>query len=224
MKKVIIGALLISASYTIVSCSASRSATGPSGTGTPGFGSASNVSAGRSADGGTSPGANPVTVSGAIANNSNNAKDSLSKKVDASANKTIQFITLASLTSYVAVETSKIAQQNAQNTYVKTFAALLLSDHVQADADLKTLADTKNVSLDSTATNRDSNDKIKQLSAVKGEELESIYIQMMIKDHEQAVGLFEEGEGSSDPEVKAYAKRYLPMLKSHLKIVSALHK
>jgi putative membrane protein len=224
MKKVIISAILLTAaSYTMISCTASRSATGPAGAVTA-YGSASNISAGRNAEGGNSPGSNSTAGPGIAGNNPAGAKDSLSKKVDAAANKTAQFILQASQTSYVQVESSKIALQNSQNSYVKTFAALLISDHAKADADLKSLAAAKNISLDSAAKNKDSDEKVRQLSAVKGEELESLYIQMMIKDHEQAVSLFEEGEGAADPQVKAYAKQYLPMLKSHLKIVSSLHK
>lgn len=221
MKKLIIGAVLITAAYTIQSCSATRSPTGPAGA-TPGYGSAANISAGRNGEGVPNSGIQTEPVPGNATDNSAGGADSLSNKVDAAKNKIIQFINLAALTSYTQVEASSIALQQAKNSYVKSFAATVLDDHKKADAELKALAATRNITLDSAAKHKD--EKVKQLSTVTGEELESVYIQMMTKEYEQAVALFEDGEKLKDPEVKAYAAQNLPMLKLHLKSVSSLNK
>jgi putative membrane protein len=224
MKKLIIGAVLLTAAYTTQSCSASRSTAGPAGTVTPAYGSASNIASGRNVNGTSLPGGNPVTVPGPAINNSAVSTDSLSRQVGSAADKTVKFVQQATLNSYTEVESSKIALQKARNTYVKTFASTLMNDHTAADADLKSLAIAKNIPSDSLATNKDTDEKIKQLTAVTGEAFESIYIQMMIKDHEQAVSLYEQAEASDDEQVKAYAKKYLPMVKLHLKSISTLNK
>jgi len=224
LKKIFIGALLIPAMYTIQSCSATRAPSGPAGAATPGYGSAANLSAGRNGEGVPNSGTNPVTVPGNATDHSAGTADSLSNKVDAAKDKVAQFINLAALSSYTQVEASKIASQQAKNTYVKTFASLVVEDHLKSDANLLSLASAKNIKLDSAATNKDRDEKVKQLSTVTGEELESVYIQMMIREYEKAVALYEDADKAKDPEVKAYADQYLPMLKLHLKSISSLNK
>jgi putative membrane protein len=223
MKKLILGAVLFTAAYTIQSCTATRPVSGPGGA-TPGFGSAANVSAGRNGDGVPNPGIREDVVPGNATDNSAGPKDSLSNKVDAAKNKVAQFINQAALTNHTRFEASKILSQQAKNAYVKSFALLVVEEQAKADSDLLALASAKSIKLDSAATNKDRDDKVKQLSTVTGEELESVYIQMMTTEFEQAVALYEDGDKSKDPEVKAYADKYLPMLKLQLKSVSALNK
>lgn len=224
MKNIMIGGLMMAAATTIYSCTASRSAAGPGGAVTPGYGSAANVSSGRNVEGVAMPSKNPESVPGTATNNSTGGKDSLSNKVDAASDKTAQFLREVAFTNHTVVEASRIIQQNAGNEYVKSFANTLVKDHESSDAALRSLAATKNVSLDSTAIHKDRNDQLKQLTAVTGEELESMYVQMMIKDHEQAVDLYERGEGSGDQQVQAFSKQYLPMIKAHHKRISAFNK
>jgi putative membrane protein len=224
MKKLIIGAVLITAAYTIQSCSATRAPSGPAGAATPGYGSAANLSAGRTGQGVPNSGVNPAPVPGNATDHSAGSADSLSNKVDAAKDKVAQFINQASLSSHTRLEASRIASQQAKNNYVKSFASMALEELGKADADLMALAAAKNITLDSAANHKDRDDKVKQLSTVTGEELESVYIQMMTKEYEQAVALYEDEDKSKDPEVKAYADQYLPMLKLHLKSVSSLNK
>ena len=224
MKKLIIGAVLITAAYTLQSCSATRAPSGPAGAATPGYGSAANLSAGRNGQGVPNSGINTATVPGNATDHSAGSADSLSNKVDAANNKVAQFISQAFLSSHTRVEASRIASQQAKNNYVKSFASMALEDLSKADAGLMALASAKDIKLDSAANHQDRDDKVKQLSTVTGEELESVYIQMMTKEYEQAVALYEDGDKSKDAEVKAYADQYLPMLKLHLKSVSSLNK
>jgi putative membrane protein len=224
MKNIIIGAALLTAACSIQSCTATRSPSGPAGAATTGYGSASNLSAGRNGDGVPNPAIRTEIVSGNATDHSAGPVDSLSGKVDAAKNKAAQFIKQAALTSHTRVEASKMLAEQAKNNYVKSFADMVVEDHLKADAELKTLASTKNVTLAGVATNKDRDEKVKQLTTVTGEELESVYIQMMIKEYSQAVALFEDGDKSKDPEVKAYADQYLPMLKLHLKSISSLNK
>jgi putative membrane protein len=224
MKNLIVGAVLITAVYTLQSCTATRGPSGPAGAATPGYGSASNLSAGRNGEGVPNPGIKTEIASGNATDNSAGTADSLSNKVDAARDKVAQFINQAALTSHTQVEASRIVSQQAKNNYVKSFAAMVVDDHSKPDAELQRLASAKQIKLDSAATNKDRDEKVKQLSTVTGEELESVYIQMMIREYEQAVSLYEDGDKSKDPEVKAYADQYLPMLKLHLKSVSSLNK
>ncbi|KQM72688.1 hypothetical protein ASE74_22725 [Pedobacter sp. Leaf216] len=63
-----------------------------------------------------------------------------------------------------------------------------------------------------------------QLNKLSGTSFDKAYVQMMVTDHQNAVALFEKASQSTDAAVKAYANKYLPVLKKHLKEVSTLNK
>jgi putative membrane protein len=74
----------------------------------------------------------------------------------------------------------------------------------------------------SGGTNMDLSEKLERLTAAKGKEFDQAYIQLMMQDHLKAVSLFQQGAQSSDPAVKAYAAKTLPVLKMHLQHVTSL--
>ncbi|ETZ23031.1 DUF4142 domain-containing protein [Pedobacter sp. V48] len=63
---------------------------------------------------------------------------------------------------------------------------------------------------------------LKQLYALNGKQFDIAYAQMMVEDHKNAVALFEQGNLSSDPEVKAFAGKYLPILRNHLQQIKSI--
>ncbi|GGH06280.1 DUF4142 domain-containing protein [Pedobacter zeae] len=63
---------------------------------------------------------------------------------------------------------------------------------------------------------------IDQLKKLRGSSFDKAYVEMMVSDHQKAVYLFEKASQSSDADIKAYAGKYLPILKKHLKQASAL--
>lgn len=71
-------------------------------------------------------------------------------------------------------------------------------------------------------TASDVSSAILQLDGLSGSQFDTAYIQMMVTDHKNAVALFERGTTSPDPDIKAYATRHLPTLRSHEKHVQSL--
>ena len=63
---------------------------------------------------------------------------------------------------------------------------------------------------------------IQQLDGLSGSQFDTAYTQMMMNDHKNAIALFERGATSSDPDIKAYAIKHLPTLRSHEKHVQGL--
>ncbi|MBO9675676.1 MAG: DUF4142 domain-containing protein [Sphingobacteriaceae bacterium] len=72
------------------------------------------------------------------------------------------------------------------------------------------------------ATETEVTQAIDQLKKLSGSSFDKAYVEMMVLDHQKAVDLFEKASQSSDVDVKAYAVKYLPILKKHLKHVNAL--
>lgn len=71
-------------------------------------------------------------------------------------------------------------------------------------------------------TASDVSSAIQQLDGLSGSQFDTAYTQMMMNDHKNAIALFERGATSSDPDIKAYAIKHLPTLRSHEKHVQGL--
>lgn len=64
--------------------------------------------------------------------------------------------------------------------------------------------------------------EVQRLEALSGIQFDAAYIQMMLTDHKNSIALFERGSQSSDPEVKAFATKHLPTLKTHLQQIQSI--
>ncbi len=120
------------------------------------------------------------------------------------------------------VALGKLAQQNASNAKVKDFGAMMITDHTKANDELKALAKTKNIVLpDTPATDEQ---KIKaDLSAKTGADFDKAYVKDMVEDHKQDIKVFEDASKScKDPDIRAYATKTLPVLKSHLSAIESI--
>ena len=85
-----------------------------------------------------------------------------------------------------------------------------------------TLAATKKITLpaDIGSSNKSTLDKLKGLS---GADFDKEYVKDMVSDHETDVKAFEkQADNSTDPEVKAFAAKTLPVLKKHLDAIKAI--
>lgn len=131
----------------------------------------------------------------------------------------VQFIQEAGAAGMKEVELSKLAQQKATNQGVKAYATMMVNDHGKANDELKTLASSRNVAL---GMSKEATAAASALNKLNGTEFDKAYLKTMTDDHTNAIDLFDMGTRSSDPEIKAYAAKYLPSLKTHLKQVTAL--
>ena len=61
-----------------------------------------------------------------------------------------------------------------------------------------------------------------KISSLKGADFDKEWVEMMIKDHTDAIALFTSAASSADPDIAAFATKTLPALKEHLKTVQAL--
>jgi len=71
-------------------------------------------------------------------------------------------------------------------------------------------------------TETDVSTAIQQLNSLTGTNFDNAYIQMMVMDHQNAIMLFEQGSKSTDPDIKTFANKHLPTLRSHLQQISGI--
>lgn len=140
----------------------------------------------------------------------------------ASASDDNKFVMEAANGGLAEVELGKIASTKAANGEVKKFAEMMIQDHSKANEELKSLAAKKGIKLPAEP---DAQHKatMEDLRSKVGAEFDRAYVDAMIEDHKKDVALFEsESQNGNVPEIKAFAAKALPVLRKHLKAVTAL--
>lgn len=120
------------------------------------------------------------------------------------------------------VELGNLAQKKSENSSVKDFGAMMVSDHSAANDKLKSIASSKDVKLPTSPSVGQMATKTK-LEVLSGKTFDNSYIKSMIKDHEETIAMFkrEIAEGQ-DADAKAFATKTLPTLQGHLKKIESI--
>jgi len=127
------------------------------------------------------------------------------------------FVKAAARGGLAEVELGKLAQQKASSNDVKQFGERMVADHSKANDELKSLAESKNITLPTTMSARDQA-LYDRLSKLSGEAFDRAYIRAMVRDHRKDVNEFRrEARSGRDPDVKAFASKTEPTLEEHLK-------
>lgn len=132
------------------------------------------------------------------------------------------FVQKAASGGMAEVQTAQLAQQRAASAQVKQFAARMITDHTQANSDLQQIAEQENLTLPSEPMGKDATET-RRLSGLNGTAFDQAYAQDALRDHEAAVALFrKEASSGSDPALKAFAQKTLPILQQHLQLAQGL--
>ena len=138
------------------------------------------------------------------------------------------FLMKAAKDGRMEVHGSQMAAERAENPEVKEFANKLVKDHQDANEELQTLAERKGVSLPGTEANQQSKSMSSdhaKLSKTTGAMFDQQWVKQQIKDHEKDVAEFQKMTTSAtDPDVKAFAAKQLPVLQQHLETARNLQK
>lgn len=137
------------------------------------------------------------------------------------------FVTKAAEGGLLEVQLGQVVDKQAQAADVKAFGQRMVSDHTQADNDLKQLAQTKGLALP-TQLDSDHQSTFDKMAKLSGPKLDKKYADDMVDDHEEDIKEFQdEAKNGQDPDVKAFAAKTVPILQSHLqeaKDLKAKHK
>lgn len=120
------------------------------------------------------------------------------------------------------VELGNLAQQNAANPRVKSFGQMMVRDHSTANNELKSLAMAKNMMLPDSMMKKH-RDHVESMRKMTGKSFDNHYMDMMVKDHTEDVQKFEKASTSAtDTDLKAWAGKTLPVLRTHLDSARAI--
>ncbi|MDJ1484813.1 DUF4142 domain-containing protein [Cytophagaceae bacterium YF14B1] len=133
-----------------------------------------------------------------------------------------EFMVEAASGGMLEVQLANMALQKGSSPKVKEFAQMMIKDHGKANKELKALAASKNISLPTALIDKHQQ-VINDLKDKSGKDFDDAYISKMKKDHKEDVEEFEEAsQEATDPEIKAFATKTLPVLKNHLQHVEQM--
>jgi putative membrane protein len=148
-----------------------------------------------------------------------------SAKADATVASTDQdFILAAAQGGMTEVKLGELAAQNGVRADVKEFGQLMVKDHSAINANLKTLAAQKGVTLPDSLDAKHQK-MVDKLTALSGSTFDKVYIASMIKDHKMDAKEFKaESAATKDTDIKSFVDKSLPVVESHLDHIKAMKK
>jgi putative membrane protein len=135
-----------------------------------------------------------------------------------SAKDSAKFAATAAQGGMTEVELGRLALQRAGDPSVRAFGQKMVTDHTAANAELKGVAARKNLTLPGEMSS-DQKSMVEKLSKLNGAEFDKEYMSDMVKDHETDVKDFQtQANDGTDPEIKSFASKTLPILQGHLQM------
>lgn len=114
------------------------------------------------------------------------------------------------------VQLGNYAAANAASAAVKQFGRMMVADHTKADSAITIIARVKAIVIPNVPGN-EHQQHITELTKKKGAEFDKDYMELMVEDHEEDIRKFEKAsKDASDPDIKEFATKTLPVLRKHL--------
>lgn len=134
------------------------------------------------------------------------------------------FASAATSAGMAAAALGRMADGKSSNVKIQSLGRDIARDHEAANEELARLADEKGFGLpDSASASADQRED--EFGSLQPEEFDRRFLEATISDHAAAIALFErEASLGADADMRGFAQRMLPVLRSHLAAAQALQK
>jgi len=159
---------------------------------------------------------------------STTSSDSTAVKTDSSSTTTIKtdssammmadttFAAKAAVGGMAEVALGKMAQEKGMDSKVKDFGKMMVMDHGKANAELMSIAKSKNLVLPTTL-DAEHQAKSDSLSKLSGAAFDKAYVKAMVEGHQKTLALMQsEASNGKDADLKGFAAKTAPVVQSHL--------
>jgi putative membrane protein len=154
---------------------------------------------------------------GAMMNDANMANMSNATDMAAMPTDAIGFATKAAASDLFEITSSKIAQTQAQDAKVKSFASMLVQDHTKSTNELKAIAAANNMTLPPPTLEPAMQSKVDALKDSKGADFDRLYLSQQIPAHEQALALHKGyAQNGDNTKLKDFASKTSVVVSKHL--------
>lgn len=124
------------------------------------------------------------------------------------------FATKAAIGGMMEVETSARMIKSTENPDIQTLATMMVKDHGAANKELMFIAKKLKLQLP-TELPKEKTEILAKMEPLKEDEKNQFYSDLMVKEHNEAVALFEQASSNETGELKTFALKHLPILKLH---------
>ncbi|MGQ9368379.1 DUF4142 domain-containing protein [Azospirillum sp. ST 5-10] len=132
------------------------------------------------------------------------------------------FLTQAAYGGLGEVAMGRLAMEQAASASVRALGQRMVTEHGQANQELVALARSKGVT-PPTAPDMGRQATAAALGELAGANFDRQYLQEQLAEHAVAIALYDaEARGGSDPDVRAFASKWLPALRDHEREIRAL--
>ena len=132
------------------------------------------------------------------------------------------FIHTAALGGMTEVKLGELAARKGTRDDVKAFGQMMVQDHTAINANLRSLATQKSVTLPETL-DTEHQGMLDKLTALPDSEFDAAYIAAMLTGHKQVAQDFKaEAADTQDADLKSFVDKSLPVVEAHLKRITAL--
>ena len=126
------------------------------------------------------------------------------------------FAAKAAVGGMAEVALGKMAAAKGAEAKVKDFGNMMVMDHGKANAELKTIAQSKKIMLPG-GLDAEHQSKSDSLSKLSGKDFDRAYVNAMVEGHKKTLALMQsEANGGKDAELKAFATKTAPVVQAHL--------
>lgn len=128
-----------------------------------------------------------------------------------------QFITDAASSDLFEIQSSQWAlQQQSADPELGRIAQMMVEDHTKASQDLRSIAQRKGITVPQRMS-ENHQQMYDRLRSASGNQVATQYRQMQLQAHQEGVALFQRAsQNLTDPELRQFAQRTLPVLREHL--------
>jgi putative membrane protein len=131
------------------------------------------------------------------------------------------FVTEVANGGLAEVQLAQLAMQKASSPQVKQFAQRMATDHTKANEELMQLGKAENLNPPAQLDTKHKSE-MDRLSTMSGNAFDAAYMQHMVQDHQKTIADFQkQAESGSDPALKSFAQKQLPILQQHLQMAQA---
>jgi putative membrane protein len=131
--------------------------------------------------------------------------------------ETENFILTSAVARLIGAEEGRLAAEKGTTREMRAYGVLVVKDQKRLLGELKRLAVLKNLTIP-----EDINET--ELAGKSGRRFNVAFLKTMTAELERDRELFHEATMSADPDVAAFAVRYLPLIESHLKKIRSIRK
>jgi putative membrane protein len=155
----------------------------------------------------------------ALKPDSSGSANRMKKRVD---NDASEFASRAAEGGMMEVELGHLANERAVSQRVKDFGAMMVKDHKAANAELRSVVGSLDISLPSMVSGGDKKEMDK-LNKKNGKDFEKAYMNLMLDDHRKDVTEFRRAaDKCSEQSLRDFASKTLPVLEKHLDSAKAI--